>query len=154
MRERRSRLRKKHRRTAAENFYIQCRRTVQYLIRYFVQKRRAGRRCRRRTIRRHKRAFSLIVSILCIAIFSGTLASAHEDRIFRNNDGNKQECYKSITVKYGDTLWDIAEEYMPEDYKNIQEYIYTLMALNNLSNDEIKAGQHLIIVYYNTISVT
>ncbi len=61
----------------------------------------------------------------------------------RNNDS----CYKSIEIKTGDTLWEIAEEYRTADYDSVYDYINELKAINGLMSDDIQAGQYLTVVY-------
>ena len=58
--------------------------------------------------------------------------------------------YKSIEIQPGDTLWDIAEEYITEDYSSVSEYIMVLKEMNSLSTDDIQAGQNLMITYNDT----
>lgn len=78
-----------------------------------------------------------------IGIFGiGQLADAHEEPA-RNNDS----CYKSIEIKTGDTLWEIAEEYRTADYDSVYDYINELKAINGLMSDDIQAGQYLTVVY-------
>lgn len=50
-------------------------------------------------------------------------------------------------VKSGDTLWTIAENYIPEG-KDIREYIYNIKKINDLDNSMIYSGQKLIIPTY------
>ena len=56
--------------------------------------------------------------------------------------------YTSITVENGDTLWDIADEYISGYDIDKNDYIAEVSALNNLSKDEIHAGQSIVVAYY------
>lgn len=59
--------------------------------------------------------------------------------------------YTNIEVKYGETLWDIAETYFCEDkYKNYEHYITEVMQINGLYNEEVSAGSYLIVPYYSS----
>lgn len=55
--------------------------------------------------------------------------------------------YKSITIQKGDTLWDLASEYMTDDYASVAEYVTVLKELNHLQGEKILAGNKLIVVY-------
>ncbi|CDA97545.1 putative uncharacterized protein [Lachnospiraceae bacterium CAG:215] len=72
------------------------------------------------------------------------LASAHEEP---ENKTVGSTCYKSIEIEQGDTLWELAEEYMTDDYLSVQEYVQDLKRMNHLTDDTIISGQHLIVAY-------
>ena len=71
-------------------------------------------------------------------------ASAHEEP---ENKTVGSTCYKSIEIEQGDTLWELAEEYMTDDYLSVQEYVQDLKRMNHLTDDTIISGQHLIVAY-------
>lgn len=54
----------------------------------------------------------------------------------------------SITIEYGDSLWSIAEEYISEGYDDIPSFIEEIKSCNRLYEDEIHAGECLIVPYY------
>lgn len=56
----------------------------------------------------------------------------------------------NIEVANGDTLWDIAGEYMSSEYKNRYEYIEEVCEINHLSNWNIEAGEHLVVPYFSS----
>ena len=72
------------------------------------------------------------------------LASAHEEP---ENKAVGSICYKSIEIEQGDTLWELAEEYMTDDYLSVQEYVQDLKRMNHLTDDTIISGQYLIVAY-------
>lgn len=86
-------------------------------------------------------AFAAIVLILLIGISS-----------FINNSKVKAMeptptiYYTSYTVKSEDTLWSIAEKYK-WDGCTTNEYVNQMRKVNNLSDDVIKAGFDIIIMY-------
>ena len=49
------------------------------------------------------------------------------------------------TVRAGDTLWGIAEEYAPESYDE-REYIYEVKKINGLGTGHIYPGMRLNIL--------
>ena len=58
--------------------------------------------------------------------------------------------YTNIEVRYGETLWDIADTYFCGDkYKNHEHYIAEVMQINGLYNEEVSAGTYLIVPYYS-----
>lgn len=53
--------------------------------------------------------------------------------------------YENITVEEGDTLWSIAKTYGKNYTGSTRAYVNTLLEINNLSSDEVQAGDRLII---------
>ena len=103
---------------------------------------------RRRELRRHFLIFilTLILSVgISVTFFSlRTKAQSSDEEI-------QYKYYKSIIIETGDTLWNLAEEYgTSEHYGSHQEYINEVMQMNGLSDDQITAGQYIIIPYYRS----
>lgn len=55
--------------------------------------------------------------------------------------------YKTITIQQGETLWDIANEYVNPN-QDIRDYIYKIKELNNMNTSELYTGQELKIIVY------
>ena len=53
-------------------------------------------------------------------IYGSGLVSAHDNV---KDDPVRCKYYKSIQIHSGDTLWNIAEEYITEDYESVNDYI-------------------------------
>ena len=93
---------------------------------------------RKQQIRR--RVFTMITTI-CVIVFCAvsyqgirSLASSGEEQL-------KFKYYTQVTVAYGETLWDLSEDYI--DYEEVQ-------SINHLAEeDSIRAGQTLIVPYYS-----
>ncbi len=66
----------------------------------------------------------------------------------KGSEEQAEKYYTSITVSYGDTLWDIANEYMNDDYTDAREYIDEIMQINNLADEDITAGCKLIVAAF------
>jgi LysM repeat protein len=49
-----------------------------------------------------------------------------------------------ITVESGDTIWDIASEYKPEN-TDIRKAVDEICQANDIQADELQAGQDLVI---------
>ena len=103
---------------------------------------------RKQQIRR--RVFTMITTI-CVIVFCAvsyqgicSLASSGEEQL-------KFKYYTQVTVAYGETLWDLSENYIDyEEYKDKNEYIEEVQSINHLAEeDSIRAGQTLIVPYYS-----
>ena len=85
------------------------------------------------------RAILLIIGIsIGINLLISTTAFSHQDLK-----------YKTVSVSSGDTLWNIAEKYMNNDYDSVQAYMKELKEINGLSGDKIYEGKYLMVPYYN-----
>lgn len=73
-------------------------------------------------------------------------------RSIRTNAGSGFKYYTSVTVENGETLWDIANEYVDYNYyKSRNSYITEVQHINHLDeNCSITAGQILILPYYSS----
>lgn len=88
----------------------------------------------KRFVMRNSFSFALIALILLFAI------------IFVNklSTGNVEINYIEVTVKQGDTLWHLAEEYN-YDRMDIPSFIAQLKNINELNESIIKAGDVILI---------
>ena len=89
-------------------------------------------------------SFLLIVtlSVGCFAI--GSRAQNNEETIL-------YKYYTNIEVQYGQTLWDIADTYFCEEkYEDYNHYIFEVMQLNGLYDENIPAGYYLMVPYYSS----
>lgn len=98
----------------------------------------------RRFLLRLTACLILVLLFSISAIFSFKSAMAQDPSLIQ-----PQKYYKSIEIKYGDTLWDIALEYMGEFYSSPEDYIKEIKYINNLKNDRIIEGRFITIVYFN-----
>lgn len=73
-------------------------------------------------------------------------------RSIRINANSGFKYYTSVTVENGETLWDIADEFVDYGYyKNKNSYITEVQRINHLDeNCSIDAGQILILPYYSS----
>lgn len=92
-------------------------------------------------------AVAAAVLVILFALSFHTLTSFAEDAGSVTN----YKYFTSIQVEKGDTLWSIAEEYADDvHYDSRNDYIIEVMAMNNMSSDELKSGQYLLIPYYSS----
>ena len=100
--------------------------------------------------RRARRAIKLFVLAIFFAavLFAGILIgnSTGSKNVQASNVYTETTKYTSVKVMAGDTLWAIAEEYMPSGY-DTTSYIEEVKRINNLTEDTIHAGAYLVIPY-------
>ena len=102
---------------------------------------------RQKTIRTHHRIraalaiFLMIIGLgFSVLFLGGNSAKARPEAV--------QKYYTSVTVRPGDTLWSLAQQYAPE-YSDIREYVDELIRINHLySTESLRPGQSLVILYY------
>ena len=60
----------------------------------------------------------------------------------------REKIYECIQINTDDSLWTISERYAKEYGCSTKEYVQTLRDMNQLTTDQILAGNHIIIVKY------
>lgn len=93
-------------------------------------------------------AFFIIAAILVGSSISGMANTKN------NETGRYHKYYTSIIIEEGDSLWNIATEYMrsefvSSEYKNMEVYMNEIRSLNQLKSDVIHAGEYIMIPYYS-----
>ena len=103
---------------------------------------------RKQQIRR--RIFTMIATI-CVIIFCAVPYQGIRSLASSGDDQLKFKYYTQVTVAYGETLWDLSDDYIDyEEYKDKTAYIEEVQSINHLSEeDSIRAGQTLIVPYYS-----
>lgn len=84
---------------------------------------------------RHSYAWFLLALILIPILLVQIPVSAQS---------STEEEYLQITVKQGDTLWNIAETHKPKD-QDIRKFMYRIEKLNKLETLVLQPGQVLLI---------
>ena len=87
--------------------------------------------------------FILFMTITMIMVFSlvGTFTGLNDA------ESLTKATYTEIRVQTGDTLWNLAEEFGP-DNKDIREIVYQICKVNDISADSIYPGQKILIPEY------
>ena len=87
--------------------------------------------------------FTLFLTIAMLFVFTlvGTISGLN------NSESLTKDSYTEIRVQTGDTLWDLAEKFGP-DNKDIREVVYQICEVNDISADSIFPGQTLLIPSY------
>lgn len=105
---------------------------------------------RKREVRRNLSMIILgILIVLCLSLSYHTIISKASGDL----DGISYKYYTSVMVENGDSLWSFAQEYADEHYADAEDYIYEVMQINHLQDEEIAVGDYLILPYYSEISV-
>lgn len=91
-------------------------------------------------------AFMIIIIVFLVVLFGSFFSKA------ASNDLNTTyyKYYTSIEVHSGDTLWSIANTYCDSNFDSMNAYISEVKSINSLTQEQIIAGQYLIIPYYTT----
>ena len=99
-------------------------------------------------LRKSHRRFALFIICVTAAALMFTGVLVVKAAVRRNKEAAlRTRCFQTITVKPGESLWSIAEEYAEEGC-SIKAYISELKEMNNISSDRIYAGQRLLVTYY------
>lgn len=88
---------------------------------------------------------TFFVLFAVIALHDNTPACSHN-----NPAGQRVECYTSIQVLSGESLWEISTRYYSSEYKSLNRYMKRIMHLNHMTTEAVIAGSYLIIPYYTT----
>lgn len=114
------------------------------------------RRNRRAAVRKQQKARQKMFMIFCLTIIiMFVIGMGFGTLLTRAEEPNRSPAYKyyaNIEIKSGDTLWEIADEYMDTVYyADRTEYMDEIMVLNGMVSDHLVIGQKLIVPYYSTI---
>lgn len=96
------------------------------------------------------RAIPVLTALFATACMIFVCAVSYRSIRIKASSGFKY--YTSVTVENGETLWDIADEYVDYDhYKSKNSYIAEVQSINHLDeNCSITAGQILVLPYYSS----
>lgn len=104
------------------------------------------RNSRRQREAAQKRIAVLFCSIVAVVMICSIMFGAIHTQAAPAETTNKY--YTSIRIESGDTLWAIASEYITDEYTDMNEYMSEVCAINHISEDEIHAGQYIVVPYY------
>ena len=113
-------------------------------------------RLKRRSMKRILTGAMMLVFVLGFIVFYNTSyaqdiqdQSAVQSGIHADDHtAHMTKYYKTIEITSGDTLWDIAETYMDDNYDSVKDYVQELKEVNHLTSDVIQDGQYLTVAYY------
>lgn len=140
-------IRSNHRRYLGKGIYIMNMPGERYTVSEREQKRN-GRILR---LRRERRRKFLVGTAALTAVLCMVLICSVSYRAIRTRANNGFKYYTSITVEAGESLWDIAGDYMGSSYDSRDSYIAEVCSINHLADaNDIMRGQTLIIPYYSS----
>jgi len=102
---------------------------------------------RRQQEEAQKRVAVLFCSIVAVIMICSVMFGAINTQAAPTETTSKY--YTSIQIESGDTLWAIASEYITDDYSDMNEYIREVCSINHITEDEIHAGQYIVVPYYS-----
>jgi len=76
-----------------------------------------------------------------IILTAGTVVGANEALSLT------KPVYTEVQIISGDTLWDLAKEYGPND-RDVRKVIHAICEINDISADDIQPGQSILIPQY------
>lgn len=112
------------------------------------------------TRRNNRRSYLSVRTIILIFtllfVLGGVLLGSSWSDAKRTKAANERPVYKyytSIQIEEDDTLWSIADCYADEAYQSKSAYIAEVKQLNQIDEDQIHSGQHLLVPYYSEESL-
>ena len=111
--------------------------------------RRSGRAGSRSSRQRHKTRVELAISLVLIVIALLAIfflnrpmtASASQEKTY-------QECYRSIEINPGDTLYKLADQYKKDPSVSRRQYVNKIIETNHLTSQNIYSGMSLVVPVY------
>lgn len=85
-------------------------------------------------------AFYMITGLILSLSILATLLMPHPAYA----QSEQVQVYESVVIQEGDTLWDLALQYAPEE-QDIRSYIQEVRELNRMTSDQIHAGHSIIL---------
>lgn len=102
-------------------------------------------------LRRERRRKCLTLAVAVFAAFCMALVCTISYNSISSNANDGFKYYTSVIVEAGESLWDIAEDYMNGHYDSRDNYIAEVRSINHLDeNGTVIAGQTLIVPYYSS----
>lgn len=89
---------------------------------------------RRYRLKNKTRFFTFLSTLIILSVLIAITGNVY---------GYKEPAYRTVVVKGGDTLWNIAKENNSQG--DIRKNIYEIKKINNLDSSEIYEGTQLLI---------
>lgn len=88
-----------------------------------------------------------VITVFLSLTIAGLFAVCGTSKASAAPDRAPVRYYTSIKIEQGDSLWEIASKYKLES-ESTADYIDEIIAMNQLSSEQITAGKSLMIYYY------
>lgn len=101
-------------------------------------------------LRKNRTRRKMFILLAAAILISGIIYSSFKIIVQAKEKQHTYKYYTDIRIHRGDTLWDIANEYMTEEYDSIDSYIDEVCRINSIYDNNIYYGQTLMIPYYSS----
>ncbi|MGN0435268.1 MAG: LysM peptidoglycan-binding domain-containing protein [Wujia sp.] len=96
----------------------------------------------------HRHFKTLILGGAIFLIFSVFLFGSKPNERKADASTYNVKYFTCIDIEYGETLYDIADRYISEEYHSKDEYVSEVMNINGLTSTNITSGATLVVPYY------
>lgn len=102
--------------------------------------------------KKRRKFFQSIVLVFLIVLCSGILIGANiasanaKDKVIQAEQNELY--YKTIQIQEGDTIWELADDYVEAGMSSKVEYMKQIKEINHIYDDNIYAGSYLVLPYY------
>lgn len=110
------------------------------------------RRNRIKRARQLRRRVIIALAIFVIILFSTIGYTSILSKAQSSDENIKIKQYASVMIPYGSNLYELSNEYIDYDfYDSCEDYINEVKHINHLVDDNIQAGNYIILPYYEVI---
>lgn len=85
--------------------------------------------------------FILICTLMIMFAGYSILGAGHADAA-------AVRTYAQVTINDGDNLWSIVEQYNPDSNINVQNAIYDIYEINDITADDLQPGDKIFVPIY------
>lgn len=115
-----------------------------------AQQYRRGESSHMRRVRQLRRRMITAAFTVCLSFMIGLLGFSFLSRAQAEENAVAYKYFTSIQVQQGDTLYSIAQKYSDRHYKSVYAYMEEVCRTNHLLDEDICAGDYLVVPYYST----